>query len=209
MLRWVALIGSSLLLHGCIELAESNEHPSCSAGLTLCGSTCTRLSNDFDNCGACGNRCSGSQFCRDGTCESPSCPANQTMCGGTCTQLTTDRNNCGVCGLACAGALVCQAGVCVHNAYDACNSDSDCVAGTTCQVANYGATSGARFCTANCADTRPMCPARDDLPTACVFTGGSRQCYLKCTPGGASCRAPTPGQCALAPGSSTIHICVQ
>lgn len=52
---------------------------------TCCGSACTNLENDINNCGACGNKCDASTpFCDNGVCKTP--PCNGPLCGpgGTC-----------------------------------------------------------------------------------------------------------------------------
>ncbi len=38
-----------------------------------CGSSCTNLQTDVDNCGVCGNVCSGGRTCQNGRCVSASC----------------------------------------------------------------------------------------------------------------------------------------
>ncbi len=43
----------------------------CPAGLTLCNGSCTNLSFDTLNCGACGNVCGGGETCSGGVCQSP------------------------------------------------------------------------------------------------------------------------------------------
>jgi hypothetical protein len=50
----------------------------CAAGLTYCeeASACVDLGSDMNNCGACGNACTGGLTCFEGQCDCPSgnCP---------------------------------------------------------------------------------------------------------------------------------------
>ena len=89
----------------------------------LCGTTCTDLSSDPNNCGACGARCR-SGVCEAGSCqfgdssgggegtENPgggsetdpgnnqpaTCPgANEEMCAGQCIDTTQSSQHCGGC----------------------------------------------------------------------------------------------------------------
>jgi len=43
----------------------------CQAPMAMCGSTCANVSIDTYNCGSCGTRCAGGQFCRNGSCYTP------------------------------------------------------------------------------------------------------------------------------------------
>ena len=44
------------------------EHDACSGAATCCTDRCAELSHDHDNCLACGNACSGNQFCGNSGC---------------------------------------------------------------------------------------------------------------------------------------------
>jgi hypothetical protein len=77
------------------------------------------LSNDIDNCGACGNRCSlranSVPGCESGACTS-TCNAGFGDCdrveaNGCETSLSADSKNCGACGRDCRGGT-CMNGVC-------------------------------------------------------------------------------------------------
>ncbi len=89
----------------------------CGNGLTCCGSTCTDLAHDFNNCGACGHACPQpgpyeSGACVNGHCVY-TCVEGAVRCNGTCTSLYSDPNNCGACGNVCPDtAPYCQQGVC-------------------------------------------------------------------------------------------------
>lgn len=99
----------------------------CGAGLSSCGGYCADLSNDFYNCGGCGNYCDSpdayeSGACIDGNCEYW-CVEGADNCNGHCTPLDQDYENCGACGNVCTGSTpVCINGVC-----------TDCSSGTVCE----------------------------------------------------------------------------
>jgi hypothetical protein len=52
---------------------------SCPAGQSECSNTCKDLSNDANNCGACGRTCGASAACFNGYC----CPTGTVLCPGT------------------------------------------------------------------------------------------------------------------------------
>lgn len=62
----------------------------CPVGEACCNGTCRSL-NDEDNCGACGNVCSGCQQCVNGTCQNR-CQTCETCVNGNCAPIT-----CGPC----------------------------------------------------------------------------------------------------------------
>lgn len=58
---------------------------SCPFGLHCCGNTCVNQTNDPQNCGMCGRKCSGSTpMCQGGSCGAstcmPMCATNQVCC---------------------------------------------------------------------------------------------------------------------------------
>ena len=104
----------------------------CASGFDSCdpANPCeTNLMTDNNNCGACGNACSGDgQGCVNGQCACVAncgpggsvdanchciCAAGLTSCGASCVDTNTDVNNCGGCGQTC-GPIVseCSAGKC-------------------------------------------------------------------------------------------------
>ena len=90
----------------------------CGAGLTLCNaSACVDLSNDPENCGGCGFRCTGSLLissvgsCKEGKCTQ-ACAPGWTSCDGKCDHLPSSAANCGSCGHACEASQFCLEGVC-------------------------------------------------------------------------------------------------
>ena len=80
------------------------------------------LTTDKDNCGACGNKCTGpGEECVDEgsgpKCAVPCASTNTTLCGGECEDLLNDPQNCGACGAGCAQAgphqsTTCSKGLC-------------------------------------------------------------------------------------------------
>jgi hypothetical protein len=72
-------------------------------------SSCVDPLTDAQNCGGCGNVCSGGQLCAQGACA---CPAGQALCDGQCVDTETSADNCGGCGNVCSGGQVCGGGAC-------------------------------------------------------------------------------------------------
>jgi len=103
----------------------------CSQGWTNCNTSTddgceVQTSSDPDNCGACGDACSGyhvpTRICSNGECVG-ACGSHYEDCNndrltdGCETDIDTDTDHCGACGRACStdnvtGALSCAAGVC-------------------------------------------------------------------------------------------------
>jgi hypothetical protein len=81
-----------------------SEEKLCTADQILCGESCTAVSTDPGNCGACGHACAAGEWCTGGTCL---CPDGRTSCGGVCADLSSDPAHCGGCGTVCDSALVC------------------------------------------------------------------------------------------------------
>jgi hypothetical protein len=78
---------------------------SCNSGYSNCGSSCSNLQVDQNNCGACGSVCSvtagpGTAVCAGGNC-SRTCSGGLALCGTGCFNLNSDINNCGSCGNVC------------------------------------------------------------------------------------------------------------
>src|SRR5512139_316892 len=76
--------------------SKSDPAPSCTTGLTLCGSVCVDLQLDDAHCGTCDTACAGDRTCAAGVCEI-SCGADHAVCGDVCVAYLTDSNNCGGC----------------------------------------------------------------------------------------------------------------
>lgn len=69
------LLGATVQEVGWLELvtssAESHAVQGCGPGEAVCGGDCVDVSSDPDNCGGCGESCSGQDSCYDGTCNGP------------------------------------------------------------------------------------------------------------------------------------------
>ncbi|MFH1789947.1 MAG: MopE-related protein [bacterium] len=98
---------------------------SCKYGYKDCdasyGNGCeTKTSNDINNCGSCGNKCSATKAvtaCSSGVCTISSCSSGWGNCdnefsNGCETNIFTDRYNCGVCGKKCFMWTTCIMGDC-------------------------------------------------------------------------------------------------
>jgi hypothetical protein len=75
-----------------------------------CSGSCKDLSNDKQNCGQCGNACTGKKNCEQGFCVCTDPLA--WVCNGTCTDTRSDPNNCGSCGISCGVNEACCNKVC-------------------------------------------------------------------------------------------------
>ena len=92
--------------------------PCKSPDVDQCNGACTDFATDENNCGGCGNVCSGS--CVGGQCQTDAMSCNSPtpdLCpcatGATgCTNFLIDPANCGGCGNACAVGQSCQNGTC-------------------------------------------------------------------------------------------------
>jgi hypothetical protein len=75
-----------------------------------CAGTCIDPTTDNNNCGGCGNVCTGDQSCIAGRCG---CPSGQILCGSACKDTNTNSYHCGSCGNVCPTGYSCSAGTCV------------------------------------------------------------------------------------------------
>ena len=140
----------------------------CGDGSQLCGSTCTVVARDAENCGACGKKCAAGEVCSQGTCAL-SCNGGTTKCGTACVDTKSDGANCGGCGTKCATGEVCNAGKCATTCSNgATQCGQSCVNTQTDQV--------------NCGGCGTLCAAGEQ----CV--GG--KCSLSCQSGLTLCSAP-------------------
>jgi hypothetical protein len=101
-----ALVGVS----ACSTSPDNDGGSKSCPGQQACGSVCTTISADPQNCGACGNVCGNGLVCSLGAC-SATCAQGLTQCGAACENLAASPTSCGACGKSC-GTGVCNNGVC-------------------------------------------------------------------------------------------------
>ena len=77
-----------------------------------CGTVCTDTTKDTANCGTCGVKCTGNQFCAASKCND-ACNSPLKLCGQFCVDLQVDHENCGTCGKGCASVQECKTGACI------------------------------------------------------------------------------------------------
>ena len=84
----------------------------CPTSAACCNGTCTSVSSDRQNCGACGNACAGS--CVNGTCSGDGqCFGGQVFCDGYCREIQGDPSYCGGCFTSCGPNENCLGGNCL------------------------------------------------------------------------------------------------
>jgi hypothetical protein len=187
MRRWMSVLAL-------VALAACSSEKVCPQGQAACGSSCTALLTDVNNCGACGVSCGFGGTCSAGRCT---CASGTATCGGSCVDLASDPANCGSCGRACTGA----APYCSSSA-GATGCATSCAAGqTACGHAcvdlaadPFHCGACGRFCGSNekcidqqcmadlylaCGDTNQLAEARADLAAAgTTHTVGARPLSL-------------------------------
>lgn len=88
---------------------------SCSIGLSPCGTTCTDLTADPNNCGMCGTMCEAGTVCSASQCAA-TCAVGQLQCGQACVDSTSNVLHCGGCNQPCLSGQQCSQGTCVGEA---------------------------------------------------------------------------------------------
>lgn len=149
----------------------------CVTGSSLCtgagfGGTpaCVFLNSSSQNCGTCGNICTGGSLCCNGTCVdvlSPSSTANCGRCGATCTgtqvccqgfcrDLVTDPTSCGACFNSCGTNGQCCNSHCtgISDPRNCGGCGIVCPANHICQNASCvpGCPTGSLSCSGQCID---------------------------------------------------------
>jgi hypothetical protein len=204
----------------------------CNAGFADCNNNKLRdgceanLSNDANNCGACGAACAAGQICSTGKCIPAPCQQFYTMCNGVCVNLMTDNNNCGFCGTVCTQFAPCYAGACggdcggpprifcanVNTCTDPAVDPNNCGAcGTVCSANNGVAACTNGACTINCnvgyadCDKNALNGCETNLLSDNANCGA---CGVACV-NGAMCYSGACGLCN-APGyfACVPHVCI-
>ena len=181
----------------------------CPAGYDTCTKMAafkcgTDLTNDNNNCGACGVSCGGydpinmTGRCVDGACQFE-CITRSDFSGtydfrncngllddGCEINVTSDPANCGVCGHACAAGEHCIAGKCGCS-----NGKTDC----------NGVCTDVRFDDYNCGTCGTLCtppsPACSPMPANTAYGCADSQCgALKCLSGFADCNNDRDRNCS-------------
>ncbi len=165
-LSWAARIGAAALIWagavvtGCGSDsiatnggsdAGTDSSVTCVAPQKACGTGCADTQSDFDNCGACGNKCASGQVCAAGACAL-FCSGGTTQCGTSCVNTLNDAAHCGTCTTACGAGQVCGTGKC---ALTCVGGSTQC--GTSCVDVNLDG-NNCGVCGTKCA-TGTVCAA--------------------------------------------------
>jgi len=115
----------------------------CDPGYGACDASgaCMSLLDDVNNCGRCGNVCSGTTpRCAGAQCTGQTCEALRADCDGSdgCEQALTTREHCGGCGRRCEDAphatMTCETGACAIARCDDGFADCDKEPRNGCEV---------------------------------------------------------------------------
>jgi formylglycine-generating enzyme required for sulfatase activity len=172
---------------------------SCPSGQSDCSNICVNLTNDVDNCGACGNKCAGGKSCVKGKC---SCPSGQSDCSNICVNLTNDVDNCGVCGNKCSTGQICSNGVCTLScASGLTNCSGQCV-NLTMDSNNCGACGNK--CSTGQSCCSGMCRNMQSDSNNCGMCGNKCSAGQVCTSGKCQTLQLYPSEVIISAGSFTM-----
>jgi hypothetical protein len=153
------------------------------AGWVVCNDVCVDPKLDPNNCGACGNSCSG--VCMGGACVA-SCSGTFSTCGNRCVDAAAmnDPWNCGFCGTVCSDG-VCMAGACTSSLPTAGGGGGGGGGGMTCTDKTETYCDGScvqtngsdRF---NCGGCNSYCSGDCNRGVCCNFING-KFCNGVCT----------------------------
>jgi hypothetical protein len=154
------------------------------------------LRTDGAHCGACRNRCSGSQSCSAGRCVS-TCAAGEMTCGMSCVNVATNVNHCGACDRRCevmgVGTPTCVAGTC-GVACPAGQGNCDGNPTNGCEVSLAGNVS-------HCGACGMMCASLANSNPSCGASG----CGFVCNFGWANCNAMRDDGCETQTGNDLAN----
>ena len=83
----------------------------CPAGQMVCNGQCVMVLSNPNNCGSCGNVCTGGRTCMGTSCL---CNSGQMFCNSQCVDIMQNSNNCGACGVVCGTNQYCLDAKCVY-----------------------------------------------------------------------------------------------
>lgn len=172
----------------------------CGTGVTNCGGTCRDLTNDRDNCGACGRVCATGQICLNSSCrmlETPvTCGSGLVNCNGSCRNVQLDDANCGACGTVCAMGQTCTAGRCAATSQPTPPAAPTCN-GSCPMRSNSNATCVSNTCVYACYESYGDCDRNvaTGCETALTTNANCGACGRVCG-GGTNCQQ---GMCVTAP----------
>jgi hypothetical protein len=150
--------GNPPVTDAAVDRAPANPNP-CPPGQDLCGTVCTSLRNDEDNCGTCGTVCTEGQACIRGVCQGgttnppapPTCMAGRGNCDGNdangCEADLASVATCGACNVRCASGQNCASGRCV----------TPPPVGPTCGNGRCETGENCNTCSADCGTCAPTC----------------------------------------------------
>ena len=180
----------------CSGTPATCSYSTCGAGLATCppGGTCaTNTTNDVNNCGGCGTKCSypnAAASCVSSACSMGACTAGYGNCdaasaNGCEVNLKTDINNCNACNTKCSttnGTATCNLGTCQI----ACNPG---YANCDNSVAN-GCEINTNTSTANCGGCGTVCNSTNGTATCTTGT-----CGITCNAGYGNCDGSAANGC--------------
>ena len=169
----------------------------CTAPTATClgkGACATNLSNDVDNCGACGTKCSFANAevtCTSSTCTLGPCAADYGNCDGNAANgceasLQTDANNCNGCDNKCIPAnatAVCTSGTCAIASCYAGYFDCDGAVSNGCEVNLKTDTSNCNACGTKCSTANGTASCADGV------------CKIACSSGYDNCDGSVTNGC--------------